>query len=144
MPQYSSNQTSFYYDPYRQGFDNNEWRILWGATPVLNNYRIELPNGGAIVSFSDILKGEVYFNVNFSVAPNSGDAVTTDFGLYSPLTGEFIGFYARQDGLFAKVSDGTNSTTSDELAWDSGWTNTNVPFKIVWEAGLVKFIGCSG
>lgn len=130
------NQTSFYYDPLRQGYDANQWRTLLGAPVAGGVGRLET-NHGAFVGYGDILKGEVTININVPDAPGGNDSRV--FGLYQPLRGAFAVFTI-SDEFRASVSDGTTTTTSDALTWNNSlWSGNNVDFKIRWEAGLVKF-----
>jgi hypothetical protein len=124
---------SFYYDPFRQGFDTNEWRVL-GGTVVQNANRIEVLNG-AISHYTDITKGDVSFNL---IVP-SLTQLSSIVGLYAPSRGAFAVF-SLTSGLFtASVSNGETTVSSPAIPWDSTWTGVNTKFRIVWEAGLVKF-----
>jgi len=138
MSQSTLNTTTLYYGPYRQGFDTNEWRPLTGS-PIMNLNRIELPDGGSIIHYSDILKGNITFSMNFSVAPGSGDAVSSVFGLYQPSTGAAIAFVASPGGLVGRISDGVTTTDSSNITWNNAWTDVDQDFRISWESGLIKF-----
>ena len=124
---------SLFYDPYRQGFDTNEWRTLLG-TVALDANRIEVTDG-AISHYADILKGDITFNLKSPDTPTNMNCLV---GLYQPSSGAFVVFNFSGD-LTASVSDGVNTTNSSAITWNSDWTSANVKFQIVWEAGIVKF-----
>lgn len=125
--------TSFFYDPYRQGYDTNSWRTLLG-TPYLDGNRLEITSG-AISHYADILKGDITFNLK---APSDPTDMNCLIGLYQPSSGAFIVFDF-SGGLTASVSNGTNTINSSSIAWDSNWTGAKVDFRILWEAGIIKF-----
>lgn len=124
---------SLFYDPYRQGFDTNEWRTLLG-TVALDANRIEVTDG-AISHYADILKGDITFNLKSPDTPTNMNCLV---GLYQPSSRAYIVFDFTGD-LTAVVSDGVNTTASSAIIWDSAWTSANVKFQIIWEAGIVKF-----
>lgn len=127
-------QTSLSYDPYRQGFDTNEWRTLFG-TPYLDANRLEITSG-AISHNADILKGNITFNLQVPTDPSTMNAM---IGLNQPSKGTFIGFVFAGT-LYARVSDGTNSAVSSAITWDSAWNGVKKDFSISWESGIVKFL----
>lgn len=129
----SIHRTNFYYDPYRQGYDTNEWRTLAG-TVISNVNRLEVVSG-AISHYFDILKGDITFNINAQTNPTSLNSIV---GLYQPMKGAYVAFVFN-GSLTAAVSDGTNSTSSAAITWDPNWTAQNLDFRIMWEQGLVKF-----
>lgn len=130
-----SDTTCFYYDPLRSGYDANLWRTLVGAPAAIGAGRLKV-DSGAIVGYGDITKGDITMNINVPTAP--GADASRVFGLYQPSRGAFIVFTI-DDGFTVSISDGTTTTTSDELEWNSDWTDANIDFRIVWEAGMVKF-----
>lgn len=134
------NRTSFYYDPFRQGYDTNSWRTISGAPILGANGRLIIDtingNAGSAVHYADIQKGDISFNLNIPSAPGA-DA------------GRFVGLQALNQAAYvrfsfgsvltAQTSDGVNSTTSSAIVWDNSWTSANVEFRIRWEAGTAKF-----
>lgn len=129
-------RTSFYYDPIRQGFDTNLWKVITGATPVIAAGRLTL-KGAAIIHYADVKKGEYNFNLNIPDAPGGDDGRV--FGLYAPNSGAFIVFQIGSI-LSGEVADGLgNSQTTGSILWDSAWQGANINFKIRWEAGTAKF-----
>jgi len=130
-----SDTTCFYYDPLRSGYDENLWRTLVGAPAVIGAGRLKV-DSGAIIGYGDITKGDITMNINVPTAP--GADASRVFGLYQPSRAAFIVFTI-DDNLTVSISDGTTTTTSDELEWNTDWTAANIDFRIVWEAGMVKF-----
>lgn len=130
-----SDTTCFYYDPLRSGYDANLWRTLVGAPAAIGAGRLEV-NSGAIVGYGDITKGDITMNISVPASP--GADASRVFGLYQPSRGAFIVFTI-DDGFTVSISDGTTTSQSDELEWDSNWNGANIDFRIVWEAGMVKF-----
>lgn len=130
---------SFYYDPIRQGYDTNSWRTISGA-PALVGSRLSIDNAAGIgaetIHYVDFIKGEVTFDVNVPTAPTTG--THRSVGLSSPNTSAYI-LFSFSDTLTCKTSDGTNTTSSSAITWDSNWTGANTIFKIRWEAGGAKF-----
>lgn len=132
-------RTSFYYDPIRQGYDNNSWRTVTGAPAVVAG-RLTVDTGvgiaGATVHYADFLKGDISFNVNVPSAPAEGDARL--FGVAALNTVAYIRFSVGAD-LTCQASDGVNTTVTSAIPWNSDWTGANVVFRIRWEAGTAKF-----
>lgn len=135
----SDTRTNFYYDPIRQGYDSNSWRTLSGAPSVIGG-RISVDNqsgvAGSAIHYADFVKGEVSFNVNVPVAPTEG--IVRMFGLSAPNKGAHI-YFKLTDSFNCETSDGTNTTTSSDITWESAWTGANVLFTVRWEAGRAKF-----
>jgi hypothetical protein len=132
--------TSFYYSPIRQGYDSNSWRTISGAPALDVNGRISVDNlvsiEGSAIHYADFVKGDVIFDVNIPVAPVAG--VNRIVGLSSPNTASYIWFNF-DTSLTCETSDGTTTTVSDDITWDSAWTGANTLFKIRWGAGYAKF-----
>ena len=130
---------SFYYDPIRQGYDTNSWRTISGA-PALVGSRLTLDNqagiGAAIIHYVDFVKGEMVFDVNVPTVPTAG--TNRSFGASRPNTSAYI-LFSLGDTLTCITSDGTTTTSSSAITWDSNWTSANTIFKIRWEAGGAKF-----
>jgi hypothetical protein len=130
---------SFYYDPIRQGYDTNSWRTISGA-PALVGSRLSVDNsvgiGASAIHYVDFVKGEVTFDVNVPTAPTEG--TNREFGMSSPNTSAYI-LFSLGSTFNCKTSDGTTTTTSSAITWESGWTGANTLFKIRWEAGGAKF-----
>lgn len=132
--------TSFYYSPIRQGYDTNSWRTISGAPSLNIEGRISVDNlvsiEGSAIHYADFVKGDVIFDVNIPVAPVAG--VNRIVGLSSPNSSSYIRFNF-DTSLTCETSDGTTTTVSDDITWDSAWTGANTLFKIRWEAGSAKF-----
>ena len=130
---------SFYYDPIRQGYDTNSWRTISGA-PALVGSRLTLDNqagiGAAIIHYVDFVKGEMVFDVNVPTVPTAG--TNRSFGASRPNTSAYI-LFSLGATLTCITSDGTTTTSSSAITWDSNWTSANTIFKIRWEAGGAKF-----
>ena len=133
-------RTSFYYDPIRQGYDTNSWRTISGAPAVAGSGRIVVDAGvgiaGSAIHYADFLKGDISFNINVPSAPAAGDARL--FGVSAPNTLAYIRF-SIDDALTFQTSNGTVTTESSDVTWDSNWTGANIEFRIRWEAGTAKF-----
>lgn len=136
----SDTRTSFAYDPARQGYDTNSWRTLSGAPAVTGSGRMVVDAGtgiaGIAVHYADFLKGDISFNINVPTAPAAGDA--RYFGVSAPSTIAYIRFFVGAD-LYCQTSDGTTTTVSSALEWNSNWTAANIVFRIRWEPGGAKF-----
>lgn len=136
----SDTRTSFNYDPFRQGYDTNSWRTITGAPEIINGSRLAVDTGdgdtGSIIHYIDFLKGEIIFDVNIPVAP--GLDAARFFGAAAVSSNLSIGFSIGST-LNCKTVNGSNSTESDDILWDSSWTGENVLFMIRWEAGGAKF-----
>lgn len=126
--------TSFSYDPSRQGYDTNLWKTVNG-TPTISGGRLYLLNSG-IEHYADLLKGEISFNVNVPDAPGGNDGRL--FGVRNLASGAFI-LFSIGGFLSGTTCNGTSTTVSDPAVWDSSWTGANVNFKIRWEPGTAKF-----
>ena len=131
---------NFAYDPVRQGVDTNSWRILFGSPGMNSEGRITVYSSSdsptVMFHYADITKGTITFNINIPNAPASGDS--RDFGLISPDAFENIIF--RITDVFAcHTMRNKKETISDNLDWNPDWTGKNINFKIIWEAGIVKF-----
>lgn len=120
---------TFIYDPARQGYDASLWKTLAG-TPSAGS--VITFNAATAIHYGDITKGEGTFVMNIPVEPTAGDE--RKWGFYSSATDKFIGFHVEDDQLYAKAG-----TAEAEIAWDDDWTSAAVAFKIVWNAGDVKF-----
>lgn len=131
----SRNFYNFYYDPYRQGYDDSLWRTLWGDPAVASNQLVL--NAATAVHFADVLKGQYTLNVNVPTAPAAGNS--RSFGLYHPGRGAYILFDISGSTFSAKTSDGGDNSTSSAITWDSSWTATNLNYVIRWEPGTAKF-----
>ena len=129
-----SKRNSFYYDPIRQGYDTNLWRTLSGA-PGVTGGRLSV-NHGSIVHYGDITKGEITFNVTVPDSPGGNDDRV--FGLSAQNSANYIAFVIGST-LNCETVNGSNSTTSANIAWNSAWNAVNTVFKIRWEAGTAKF-----
>jgi len=135
--------TSFSYDPVRSGFDSNLWRTTSGAPAVLPSGRLVFDNGtgvtGAAVHYVDFTKGDISFNVNIPNVPDGGDIRA--FGVSSPDGTSYVRFSIGTTGTFfyAECSNGVTTTTS-AITWDASWTAANTVFRIIWEAGTVRFL----
>jgi len=132
---------NFNYDPTRQGYDTNTWRTLLGDPAIGSTGRLVVDTGagtaGAIIHYTDFVKGTVNFNVNIPSSPATGDS--RYFGLATPSNDGYIRFAIGSE-LKCETANGGNTTTSDELEWDAtGWNGEDLDFQIVWEAGLVRF-----
>lgn len=132
-------RTSFYYDPIRQGYDTNSWRTLAGAPAIAAGGRLAVDNGsdaGEAVHYADFLKGDISFNVNVPAAPGAGAARL--FGVSAPNTSAYIRF-SIDDAFTCQTSDGSNTTESSSIQWQSEWTGANIVYRIRWEPGTAKF-----
>lgn len=133
-------RTSFYYDPMRSGYDTNSWRTLSGAPAVAGSGRIVVDAGtgipGSAIHYADFLKGDISFNINVPSAPAAGDI--RYFGISAPNTSAYIRF-AIGASLTCQTSDGTTTTESSDITWDSNLTGANAEYRIRWEAGTAKF-----
>lgn len=130
--------TSFHYDPVRQGYDTNSWRTIYGA-PRISSGRLLVDGGedvGSAIHYGDITKGDISFNISVPTAP--GGNATRLFGVAAPSIGAYIRF-SFGTTLTAQCSNGTTTTTSAEIPWDTNLNGTNVTFNIRWEAGAAKF-----
>lgn len=131
-------RTSFYYDPIRQGYDTNSWKTLSGAPAVVAGGRLSVDNGsdaGSAVHYADFLKGDISFNVNSSApGANTGHV----FGVSAPNTSAYIRF-SIAGTLTCQTSDGTTTSESAEIPWNTNWSGANIEFRIRWEAGTAKF-----
>lgn len=130
---------NFYYSPTRQGFDSSTWQTLFGNPNVSNNDLV-LKNS-SIVHYGDILRGDARFNLNMS-APAAFKS--RKFGFLQPNKNAYAYFSVDGAVLTANCSNGS-TTTSTVIDWQSAWTNTDIEFRVKWEAGMVSFyIGTVG
>lgn len=135
--------TSFYYDPIRQGYDTNLWHTIAGA-PANVAGRLRAPNS-IIIHYADVVKGDFTFNLNVPDSPGGNDGRI--IGLYQPNRQAYIVFTIG-DTLTGDASNGTNTATTGTMPWDSNWNGVNTDFAIRWEAGTAKFfingtqVGC--
>jgi hypothetical protein len=131
---------NFNYDTQRQGYDTNLWHTLAGAPFSDLNGRIQVGAGtgvaGAAVSYTDITKGDVSFDINVGTAPNV--AFARYFGLSNASATQYVRFKIGEN-MTCQTSDGVTTTESPTIVWNSDWEGTNTFFKIVWQAGFVKF-----
>lgn len=133
-------RTSFNYSPIRQGYDTNSWRTVSGSPTVDGSGRITIDNtvgiAGSAIHYADFLKGDVSMNVNVPVAPVAGTSRL--FGMAELNSGSYIRFNIGSN-LVCETSNGTLTTTSSSLTWDTNWTGANTIFNIRWEGGGAKF-----
>ena len=135
--------TSFTYSPIRSGYDTNTWTTVDGAPYLGVGGRLYLDDGsgvGEIMHKTDILKGDILFNVFVPSTPSAtGDST---WGVKSPNSGAYMVFVisSADEDLKCVVSDGTTTTASDTVEWNTDWNNAGTRFLIRWEAGLVKFV----
>lgn len=132
-------RTSFNYSPIRQGYDTNSWRTVSGSPAIGAGGRLIVDTTaeeGAAVHYADFLKGDISFNVNVPAAPGAGAARL--FGVSSLNTVAYIRF-SIDDALTCQTSDGTTTTESSTIEWNSNWTGANIVFRIRWEPGTAKF-----
>lgn len=122
--------TTFNYDPQRQGYDETLWKTLTG-TPAVTSDVLRFTSAEAI-HYGDITKGDVTFNLIVPDDPESGDA--RRWGLYAANKDLFVGFEIIDDEFFLTVGD-----EAVEVAWDTDWAAADTEYRIVWEAGMVKF-----
>lgn len=136
--------TTFAYDPSRQGYDTNLWKPLIGAPTIMGN-RLSVRNA-AMVHYADVVKGDFNFNLNIPDAPGGDDGRI--IGLYQPASLAFAVFTIGSifSGDVANI-DGQTQTTGS-IPWNTLWQGNNINFRIRWEAGTVKFfvantqVGC--
>lgn len=132
-------RTSFTYSPYIQGYDASLWKTIYG-TPAISGSQLTLTNS-QIIHYGSFLRGDVTFNVKFPVAPSAALAGLS-FGLYNPNENSYAYFLVTAGGSLvatSKAGVGTTAKASDSITWDSNWTGANVEFRILWEAGFVRF-----
>jgi len=129
----SNQYFNFAYDPVRQGYDSNTWNTILGVPVVINN-QLSLEKA-EIIHYADLLRGDAIFNISMS-APAVGDDVKIGFS--EEISGSISYFRVIDDVLEAVVSNGTTLKTQ-VIDWDTTWSNTNIEFRVWWEAGSVKF-----
>lgn len=129
----SNQYFNFYYDPIQQGYDNSNWRTLYGAV-VVGGGRLRL-NNAAILHYADILRGDASFSLNLA-APIVG--IDRKFGFLQYNKNAYAYFKILNDVITCETSNGTitNSLTID---WQLAWTNTDTEFRVQWEAGRATF-----
>jgi len=130
---------SFTYDPAMQGYDTNSWKTISGA-PDATGGRLIVDTGagfGAAIHYVDAQKGDIVFDVNIPAAP--GLDSSRYFGVANALTTKHVWFMIGST-LRCEISDGTTTTTSGDIEWNDDWTGEDTEFRIIWEAGLVKFL----
>lgn len=122
------------YDPLRQGFDTDTWRLVYGDAAVVGG-QLRLTKA-AIIHYGDILRGDAVFSINIGT-PALGD--NTEFGFIQYNKNAYAVFQIVDGVLTAEVSNGTITRTSATIAWNTDWTDVDTEFGIKWEAGSVTF-----
>lgn len=125
---------SFYYDPYRQGYDTNLWKTLQGAPSVVLGRLIV--NHGEIIHYGDIMKGMFEFNLNIPSGPGTGDVRL--FGLYQPSANTYL-YFSIGATMKAMASDGEGHTSEQAITWSADWAGSDIEYVIKWEAGSARF-----
>ena len=129
----SNRYTNFYYDPQREGYDTSFWRTMNGE-PTVNANQLWL-SLASIVHYSDLWRGDITLNLN---VPTPASGARKKFGLIQLNKNAYLYFDITNTTFSAKTSDGTN-TSSSTITWQTDWSNTNIDFRIKWEAGTAKF-----
>lgn len=129
----SNQYFNFYYDPVRQGYDLSSWRTLSGE-PTVHNSHLDFKASGAL-HYGDILRGDAYFGINMP-APVAG--ADHKFGFIQYHKNAYLYFKVSGIVFSAEASDGT-TTSSSVIEWQSDWTDADVEFRVLWEAGTAKF-----
>jgi len=97
--------SNFYYDPQRQGFNENLWKILSGSISVASN-KIRV-SAASIIHYADLFRGFFNLVANVPATPTSalltgGTGATAVFGTWAAVT----------NGSFKITIDGTAYTIS--------------------------------
>jgi len=129
------NKRSFYYDPYRQGYDTNLWKTLQGA-PYTSLGRL-IVNHGEIIHYGDIMKGQFEFNLNLPSGPGTGD--NRLIGLFQPSANTYL-YFSIGATMKAMASDGEGHTSEQAITWSADWAGKNIEYTIRWEAGSARFL----
>ena len=122
------------YDPAKQGFSTDDWRLVYGDAAVSEG-QLRLTKA-AIIHYGDILRGDAVFSINIG-APVLGNNTTFGFTQYSK--GAYLYFKITDGTLTANCSNGTVSSVSATIPWEAAWTDVDTEFRIKWEAGMATF-----
>ena len=129
--------TSFIYSPARQGYDLSSWKTIAG-TPAISGglLNVKAAGNGEAAHYADITKGDI----SFSVTPlTQGIASLCTFGLASIGATQAKIMFSLTANFTCITSDGTTTTNSAVLPWNAAWEGVPTLFRMVWEAGRVKF-----
>jgi len=125
---------NFTYDPAQEGFDLDSWRLAYGDADIVGG-QLQLTKA-AIIHYGDILRGDAVFSINIA-KPVLGD--NSRFGFIQYNKNAYLLFQIVDGVLTAECSNGTTSASSAAIDWNDDWTDTDIEFRIKWEAGTATF-----
>lgn len=128
---------SFYYDPYRQGYDTNSWNTITGSDPTVVDGTLWMQLGTEIAHYADFVKGDITMRITIPSAPGAGGG-TRRYGVYA-LSADAYLLFSFGGTLTVIASDGVTTSTSEAINWDSSLNGVEARFRIVWDSGLAKF-----
>lgn len=128
------NNSSFYYDPQRQGYDTNLWKTLDG-NPIISGNNLIL-NSSSIVHYADMYQARIVFDMIFPTLPTVGDIRFVGLAQLSPDLR--VGFFFEDNAVFAQSQSDTG-TTNVPLEWNDAWVSTPIKLEIRWRGFEAKF-----
>lgn len=130
-------RTNLIYDFQRRAYDTDWWVTLAGA-PIKSGASLTIPTTGITTMSCDFVKGNLEMELTIPTAPGAGDV--RKFGWMAQGQGAYA--YFEFDGEAFKVSsgDGEGHTQSEEITWNTDWTNVTTLFQIRWDASGFTFL----
>ena len=131
----SQDFSNFYYDPSRQGFDTNLWKVVSGAPAVVAPNLVI--NNAAIIYYGDLFRCDMTLNLNIPTVPIAG--ASRFFGLSQINKGCYMAFVIDGAVFKAVVFDANGNTNSTVITFEPTWANDFVDYKITWDGAFASF-----
>lgn len=129
--------TSFLYSPARQGYDLSSWKTIAGTPAIAAGLlNLKAAGNGEAAHYADILKGDISFNVT---PLTQGIASLCSFGLASIGGSQSKIMFSLTANFTCITTNGSTTTTSPILQWNTAWEGVPTVFRIIWEAGRADF-----
>ena len=135
MMQKSNQLVSFVYDPTIYGIDHTALKTISG-NPGLSNNKIVL-NQAELCTKQQLRYGSYSFLLTIPYAPTSGDNRAWGLKGFNNSIGAM--FEIVDTGFMAITSDGSGSTKTTAITWNSAWTGAAKSFDINWSYDRVVF-----
>jgi len=144
MSDVSISRTLFSYviDPQVVGYDASIFTTTSG-TPAVASNKYRWNAAGSRLDYQ-LLFGEVSVPLTIPTAPTSGHSRRIGFKTYGPSNKGSVYFDITGAVLSAKVVTNAGTTYTEEIPWNSNWTNAETFFRVSWDEKMANFTVGSG
>lgn len=144
MSDVSISRTLFSYviDPQVVGYDASIFTTTSG-TPAVASNKYRWNAAGSRLDYQ-LLFGEVSVPLTIPTAPTSGHSRRIGFKTYGPSNKGSVYFDITDAVLSAKVVTNAGTTYTEEIPWNSNWTNAETFFRVSWDEKMANFTVGSG